>query len=417
MKKVLLLVLLILGVFFINTNVHATPVSSHGKLSVSGKNIVDKNGNIYQLRGVSTHGIYWFPKYVNQDAFNYMRDNWGINTIRLAMYSDPSAGRSESTYELVKKGVEYAKNSGLYVIIDWHILNDNDPNTYKSDAIDFFKKMANLYKDYNNVIYEICNEPHWVEWNTSIKPYAEDVIKEIRNIDDDAIIVVGTPTWSQDVDVAASNPITGYSNIMYTLHFYAGTHQEAIRNKLMTALNNANLPILVTEFGAVNADGNGGVNYNEANTWLDLLDKYKIGYVIWNLSNKNEGSALIRSDIDKATGWSIAELSEHGKWYVNRLKETSKIQPTPSLTARPTKQPVPTPTATPTSTSKVDPTSTPESTTEPPQTNTPTSTQKESKDDKNETTEVKKEKKKDNTSYLIIGAIAILIIVGIIILK
>ena len=386
MKKIFLTIFL-LCLFIIPTSVNASnPVDIHGKLSVKGKNIVDKKGNIYQLRGVSTHGIYWFPKYVNQDAFNYMRDNWGINTIRLAMYSEPSAGRSESTYELVKQGVEYAKNAGLYVIIDWHILNDNDPNTYKSDAIEFFKKMATLYKDYDNVIYEICNEPHWVEWNTSIKPYAEDVIKEIRKIDDDAIIVVGTPTWSQDVDTAAQNPITGYSNIMYTLHFYAGTHKEGIRNKLKKALE-SNLPVLVTEFGAVDANGDGNLNYDEANTWLDLLDENNIGYVIWQLSNKNEGSSLIRSDVDKVTGWTIDELSNHGKWYVNRLKETKKEEPVDKEELKEEK-----------STENVE---------------------KETKEEINEDIEKPSttKKEKDYSRYVMIGIVVVTIIVGIIILK
>ena len=226
-----------------------TPLAVHGKLNVVGTNIVDKNGAIFQLKGVSTHGLQWFPQYVNQEAFVYMRDEWGINAVRLAMYSDPNVGYTTALHQVVDNGVEYAKNAGLYVIIDWHILSDGNPNTYKDSAIKFFKEMTEKYKDYDNVIYEICNEPNGdVQWERDIKPYAQELIREIRNIDNDAIIVVGTPTWSQDVDVVAQSPITGYDNIMYTLHFYAGTHKEYLRQKLSTALNSS-LPIFVTEFG------------------------------------------------------------------------------------------------------------------------------------------------------------------------
>ena len=137
-----------------------TPIEIHGKLKVEGTDIVDENGEKFQLRGISTHGIAWFPQYVNQEAFTFMRENWGINVIRLAMYSSPNDGYNESLHQLVKDGVQYAKNAGLYVIIDWHILNDGNPNINKASAIKFFKEMAENYKDETNIIYEICNEPN-----------------------------------------------------------------------------------------------------------------------------------------------------------------------------------------------------------------------------------------------------------------
>lgn len=302
-----------------NNNESLTPVGIHGKLSVNGTNIVDKNGNKFQLKGISTHGLQWFSQYVNQDAFIYMRDNWQINAVRLAMYSNPNDGYTPQLHEIVKNGVEYAKNAGLYVIIDWHILNDGNPNINKDSAINFFKEMSNLYKDYDNIIYEICNEPNGdVQWERDIKPYAEELIKEIRNIDNDAIIIVGTPTWSQDVDVVAQNQITGYNNIMYTLHFYAGTHKEYLRQKAISALN-MNLPIFVTEFGISDASGNGNLDIAEGNIWIDFLNKNNISWMCWNLSNKDESSAILKNT-NKVTDWTNDELSNSGKWLLEALK-------------------------------------------------------------------------------------------------
>lgn len=297
-----------------------TPVALHGKLNVSETNITDKNGNNFQLRGVSTHGIKWFPQYVNQDAFEFMRDEWGINVVRLAMYSNPNDGYSRDNWNTVKNGVDYATNAGLYVIIDWHILNDNNPNTYKSEAIEFFKEMATTYKDNVNVLYEICNEPNGdVTWERDIKPYAEEVIAEIRAIDNDAIIICGTPTYSQDVDVVSQSPITDYDNIVYALHFYAATHKEDLRAKLTTAINNG-LPVFVSEFGICDASGNGAIDVEEANTWMILLNKNNISWICWNLSNKDEASALLSSTTDKVTDWTEEELSQEGKWLVGTLK-------------------------------------------------------------------------------------------------
>ncbi len=298
----------------------SNPVKEHGKLNVNGTNIIDKNGNKFQLKGISTHGLQWFPQYINQEAFNYMKEEWGINAIRLAMYSDKNDGYTTQLHQVVSNGVEYAKNAGLYVIIDWHILNDGNPNTNKTSAIAFFKEMSNKYKDYDNVIYEICNEPNGdVQWQRDIKPYAQEVITEIRKIDDDAIIIVGTPTWSQDVDVVAQDPITGYKNIMYSLHFYAATHKDYLRQKAKTAIDSG-LPIFVSEFGICDASGNGNIDINEANQWIDFLNNNNISWICWNLSNKEESSALLKNT-DKVTNWTDDELSEEGKWLLQSLKK------------------------------------------------------------------------------------------------
>lgn len=295
-----------------------TPTEIHGKLSVSGKNIVDENNNIFIIQGISTHGIAWYPQYINLDTFKTLRDEFNANTIRLALYSDINAGYNVNLHEKVHEGVSYATELGLYVIIDWHILNDNNPNQNKENAILFFKEMATKYKDYNNVIYEICNEPNGnVTWNNDIKPYAQEVITEIRKIDDDAVIIVGTPTWSQDVDIVSSSPIENQKNIIYALHFYAATHKEDLRNKLQIALNN-NLPVIVSEFGISDASGNGNIDKNEADIWIETLKNNGIGYVYWNLSNKNESSAMLKSEITNLSNWTDNELTESGIW----LKET-----------------------------------------------------------------------------------------------
>ena len=298
-----------------------TPISIYGKLKVEGINIVGENGQVMQLKGISTHGLQWYPQYVNKDAFEYMRDEWGINVVRLAMYTDPNVGYTKEIHNKVKEGIDYATELGLYVIVDWHILTDGNPNTYKEQAIEFFKEIATEYKDNKNIIYEICNEPNGnVTWERDIKPYAEEVIKEIRQIDKDTIIICGTPTWSQDVDIVAKSPIKGYDNIMYSLHFYAATHTDWLRTRAQKALDSG-LPIFVSEFGICDASGNGGIDYNQSEEWIKFLNENKISWVMWNLSNKQETSAIISSNTDKTTNWTEEELSESGKWFVDALKK------------------------------------------------------------------------------------------------
>ncbi len=293
-------------------------VSIHGQLSVQGTDLVDKSGNAFQLKGVSSHGIGWFPQYISVEAFRTLRDDWGANVIRLALYTEEyngycNGGNQAELESLVIKGVDACIELGMYVIVDWHILSDGDPNTNKESAKVFFGKMADRYKNYPNVIYEICNEPNGgTSWNT-IKEYADELIAVIREKDQDAIILVGTPTWSQDVDLVAANPVEQSENVMYVLHFYAATHKDALRNKLKTAVA-AGTPVFISEFSTCEASGNGSIDYDSAEKWKALINDYNISYVGWNLSNKAEGSALISSSSNKLSGWSTEDLSDTGKW-------------------------------------------------------------------------------------------------------
>lgn len=299
-----------------------TPFDNHGKLSVKGIDLVDKDGKKYQLKGVSTHGIAWFPDYVNKDAFKTFRDDWGANLIRLAMYTDENGGYctdgdKEKLKNLIDTGVQSATELGMYVIIDWHILHDLNPQVYKEEAKKFFEEMTTKYKDYDNIIYEICNEPNGGTSWADVKSYAEEIIPIIRKNDPDAIIIVGTPNWSQDVDIAAQDPLD-YDNVMYAIHFYAATHKDDIRNKVTTALSSG-LPIFVSEFSICDASGNGGIDYNQADLWFDLIEQYNLSYSAWNVSNKDETSSLIKSSCSKTSGWTDDELSETGIWLKKQI--------------------------------------------------------------------------------------------------
>ena len=294
-----------------------------GPLHVEGSMLCDENGELVQLRGISTHGMAWFPQYINEECFKEFKEDWNANVVRLAMYTAENGGyctggNKDDLKQLVKDGVEYATNNDLYVIIDWHILSDNNPNTYKDEAKKFFDEMSEAYKDYPNVIYEICNEPNGGTSWRDIKSYAEEVIGVIRENDEDNIIIVGTPNWSQYVDQAAADPITEYDNIMYALHYYAATHKEDLRKKMVNAYN-AGLPIFVTEYGICDASGNGAIDEYQANAWVDEMNTYGISYVAWNLSNKNETSAIIKSSCNKVSGFTQEDLSQSGKWLYTML--------------------------------------------------------------------------------------------------
>ncbi len=305
-----------------------TKYEKHGALyfNRSGK-LVDCNNKIVQLCGYSTHGLSWYPQYVNRDFFEFMRDNWHIDVVRLAMYTAEKDGycvgdsQNQSTLiSLIDKGVKAATELGLYVIIDWHILSDSNPLMHIEEASAFFRKMAERYHAYGNVIYEICNEPNVDCTWKDIKEYANTIIPIIREYDEYSIILVGTPTWSQDVNEACDDPIKGFSNIGYVLHFYADTHRDELRKKLSDAAD-AKLPLFVSEFGICDACGNGALNEEQGNLWLDLLDEHQISYCMWNLSNCNESSASFIPSCEKTTNFAEEDLNPSAKWYIQELSK------------------------------------------------------------------------------------------------
>jgi endoglucanase len=291
-------------------------VERFGWLRVEGSKLLAQDGTQIQLRGVSSHGLQWYGRFANENVMRWLRDDFNIQVWRSAMYLTENGYVTQRSLKfIVEESVEAAINLGLYVIIDWHVHQDRDPNRYKHLALEFFSEMAQKYGSYPNIIYEICNEPNGndVTWNGSIRPYAEEVIAEIRKYDPNNIIIVGTPNFSQHVDRAAMNPLEGH-NIMYSLHFYAGTHGEDLKNRLRTAVH-MGLPIFVTECGTTQATGGGGVFEKEFLDWLSLLKEHQISWVNWAVSNKAEDSAILIPNADRNArgGWTDNELSESGR--------------------------------------------------------------------------------------------------------
>ena len=294
--------------------------SQNGWLHVNGTQLVNEQGHAVVLHGMSSHGLQWFSQYATRNAIGATAA-YGANLFRVAMYTK-EGGYLSQKQAIMKKlyaAVDAAISRNMYVIIDWHILSDGNPKSHQRAAKIFFRKVSQRYGNTPNVIYEICNEPNGGTSWSDIREYAETVIPVIRKNAPDSVIIVGTPTWSQDVDQAAAEPLEDQKNIMYTLHFYAATHKENLRDKLKSA-REAGLPIFISEFSICDASGNGGIDYDSADAWFQMINDYNLSYAGWNISNKNESSALIKSDCKKTSGWTDDELSETGLWLKNTMK-------------------------------------------------------------------------------------------------
>jgi len=296
-------------------------VAENGWLQVIGTQLCNERGEAIVLRGMSSHGLQWYPQYA---AAQPIRNTaaYGANLFRAAMYTGENGylSQSEEMKSRLIAAVDAAIDAGLYVIIDWHILSDGNPSAHTEEACAFFREMTARYGDNPAVLYEICNEPNGnVTWERDVKPYAITVANAIRERAPRSVILIGSPTWSQDIHKAAADPVPG-ENLMYTLHFYAGTHGAELRQRIDESMKKG-LPVFISEWGTSRADGGGGVYLKESAEWLDFLNARGISWANWSLCDKGESSAALRPGTGADRTWTEDDLSESGRFVFSHFDD------------------------------------------------------------------------------------------------
>ncbi|MFW5774679.1 MAG: glycoside hydrolase family 5 protein [Chitinivibrionales bacterium] len=297
-----------------------TAVEIHGALGVEGNRIVDQNGKPTQLRGMSFFWSQWMDKYYNNRVVKWLVKDWKVTIVRAAMgvkHDDSETGYLYDGSERYKVEtiVNAAIEKGVYVIIDWH---DHHAHEHTERAVSFFEMMAKKYGDHPNVIYEIYNEPIKASWSDDVKPYAETVVAAIRAIDPDNLIVIGSPSWCQDVDEPAKDPVEG-ENLAYSLHFYAATHGADLRDKAQFALDQG-LALFATEFGTCLASGDGFLDSLGTMQWFEFLDENKISWCNWSIADKDETASALIPGARWYGKWKHRELTPSGRIIRRKLR-------------------------------------------------------------------------------------------------
>lgn len=291
------------------TYTNAQPVKTHGALSVKGTKMVDKNGNTVMLRGMSFGWHNLWPRVYNAGAVKWLKEDWYCNVVRASMGIElNNAGYlkdPKGSTDKIKAVVDAAIKNDIYVIIDWH-----DHNIHLEEAKKFFAEMAALYGKHPHVIYEIFNEPDHESW-PEVKAYSEEVIKTIRAIDPDNIILVGSPQWDQAIHLPAADPIKGYDNLMYTVHFYAATHKQWLRDRTDEAIKKG-LAIFVSECAGMEATGDGPLDYAEWQKWVDWMEANQLSWIFWSVSDKDETCSVLKKSAASEGGWKESDLKEYG---------------------------------------------------------------------------------------------------------
>ena len=287
-----------------------SPVAINGKLQVNGTQLCNQNGEALMLRGASFGWHNLWPRFYNKKAVAWLAADWKCNVVRASMgvgLDDSYLENPEYALKCMTNVIDGAIKQGIYVLIDFH-----SHKLHTAEAKIFFSQMATKYKDAPNVIYEIFNEPDYYTWE-EVKTYSEELIKTIRAIDPDNIILVGSPHWDQDIHLVAEDPIKGQTNLMYTMHFYAGTHKQWLRDRTDAAIAKG-IPIFVSECAGMEATGDGPVDEVEWKAFLDWMEARKISWVVWSVSDKNETCSML-----------LPRASAEGNWTDDLIKSWGKI--------------------------------------------------------------------------------------------
>ncbi len=304
----------------------AQPVNIHGQLKVAGTKLVDEQNQPLVLRGMSLGWHNLWPRFYNAGVVATLYKDWNCSVVRAAMgveLNDSGYLKSpEFSASKVKEVVDAAIRQGVYVIIDWH-----SHNIKEAEAKKFFTEMATQYGKYPNVIYEIFNEPDYETWE-EVKKYSIEIISTIRSIDPDNIILVGSPRWDQDILLPANDPIKGFQNLMYSVHFYAGTHKQWLRDNTDIAISKG-LPIFISECAGMEATGDGPINYEEWKKWIDWMDLKGLSWITWSVSDKNETCSVLYPSAASEGNWKDGDLKESGlkiRGYLRNYPSVSKIE-------------------------------------------------------------------------------------------
>jgi endoglucanase len=305
MKKIAAAAVLLFTVSIVN----AQAVKLYGQLKVQGTSLTGSKGESVVLHGMSFGWHNLWPRFYNAGAVHELVKKWNCTVLRASMgieLNDSGYLKNPgASTVLMKNVIEACIKEGVYVIIDWH-----DHNIHLKEAKVFFEMMAKQYGHQPNVIYELYNEPDYETW-PEVKAYATELIKIIRATDPDNIILVGSPRWDQDIQLPAADPITGFDNLMYTMHFYAGTHKQWLRNRTDEAISKG-LPVFISECAGMEATGDGPIDYAEWQKYIDWMDAKGLSWVAWSVSDKNETCSVLRPTASSTGNWKEEEIKEYG---------------------------------------------------------------------------------------------------------
>ncbi len=228
----------------------------------------------------------------------------GFNTIRIPFHYRLFTPGNQEGFALIDRVIQWAKEDGLYVILDMHCapggqtganIDDSwgypwifEDETSQQQAADIWKAIAAHYRNNTTVLgYDLLNEPipHYpklAQYNSKLEPLYRKLVAAVRSADNNHVVILGGAQWDSNFSVFGP-PFD--KNIMYTFHkYWMPPVQDSIK-PYVEFRDKYNVPIWM---------GESGENTDEWITqFRKLLDDNEISWTFWPYKKMEAKSAPV----------------------------------------------------------------------------------------------------------------------------
>ncbi len=292
--------------------------------------------DVFDGEGVSTETGWGNPK-TTQEMIDGVRDK-GFDVIRIPVtwgnHVDENYTIDTDWLDRVQEVVNYAYDDGLYVIInshheeEWRIPDNEHIDEVDKQSTAIWKQVAERFKDYgDHLIFEGLNEPRVKgspqEWNGGTEEGRHcvdrlnksfvDTVRATGGNNEKRLLLLTTyassclATAVKDVAIIEDEHI-GFSIHAYTPYAFTyapgeswelfewdGTHDGEIQDVMLrlkkTFVDNG-IPVIITEYGAVNKSGNDAEVAKWATSYIGFAKSAGIPCVWWDNGYYISGNEL-----------------------------------------------------------------------------------------------------------------------------
>jgi endoglucanase len=113
---------------------------------------------------------------------------------------------------------------------------------------------------------------------------------------------------------------------MYTVHFYAATHKQFLRDRADAAFQKG-VPIFISESAGMEASGDGPINEAEWQNWINWCEERKISWISWSVADKDETCSILKKTASSTGSWKDSDLKLSGikaREYIRKLNQSNK---------------------------------------------------------------------------------------------
>ena len=293
-------------------------------LRVNGQRIVEANGNTFVMRGVN-HAHVWYPSQTN--SFANIKAT-GANTIRVVLGSGKRWGPTSASE--VSSLISRCKSSRLICVLEVHDTTgygDEGAAATLDQAATYWVNIANVLKGQENyVVINLGNEPFGNNASVSATwaNATTNAIRRLRNAGLQHLLMADAPMWGQDWNNIMRNNAGSVlnadpqRNTVFSIHMYGVYNTAAKVNAYFDAFRNANLPLVVGEFGNMHSDGD-----PDENTIMAQAQSRGIGYLGWSWSGNSSDVGYL----DMVNSFNPNSLTPWGQRFLNGangIRQTSK---------------------------------------------------------------------------------------------